>query len=117
MSLFGFGKKKEVNSVPVCACNENSSHGICCDETATGICCIKVLGSGCKSCQQLYENTQEAVKSMGLDLKVEYVTDMEKIVGYGVMSTPALVVNEKVISMGKILKAEEVQKLFHKLGF
>ena len=46
-----------------------------------------------------------------------YVTDMEKVVSYGVMSTPALVVNEKVVSMGKVLKAADVEKLLHKLGF
>ena len=52
------------------------------------------------------------------DLEVEnYVTDMEKVVSYGVMSTPALVVNEKVVSIGKTLKAADVEKLLHKLGF
>ena len=46
-----------------------------------------------------------------------HVTDMEKIMEYGVMSMPALVVNEKVVSMGKVLKATDVEKLLHKLGF
>jgi hypothetical protein len=48
---------------------------------------------------------------------VEYITDMEKVMAYGVMSMPALVVNEQVVSMGKVLKAAEVIKLFGKLGF
>ena len=65
----------------------------------------------------LYKNVQEAVKAMNLNIETEYVTDMQKVVSYGVMSTPALVVNEKVVSMGKILKAADVEKLFHKLGF
>ena len=78
---------------------------------------MKVLGSGCKSCHELYENSQKAVSDMGLSVEVEYVTDMEKVVSYGVMSTPALVVNEKVVSMGKVLKPVDVEKLLRKLGF
>lgn len=76
---------------------------------------IKVLGSGCKSCHQLYENTKEAVKNAGLSVEVEYITDLEKIMEYGVMSMPGLVVNEKVISMGKVLKTSEVEKLLGEL--
>ena len=53
---------------------------------------------------------------MGLSVEVEYITDMEKIMEYGVMSMPALVVNEQVISMGKVLKAADVEKLLDKLG-
>ena len=54
--------------------------------------------------------------SKGLPVEVEYITDMEKVMGYGVMSMPAIVVNEKVVSMGKVLKAADVEKLLHKLG-
>ncbi|MCI9125561.1 MAG: thioredoxin family protein [Eubacterium sp.] len=78
------------------------------------MCCIKVLGSGCKSCHALLESTKEAVKAMGLSVEVEYVTDMQKIMEYGVMSMPALVVNEKVVSMGKVLKIEA--DCFHIFG-
>ena len=78
---------------------------------------IKVLGAGCKSCHELYENTKAAVKNIGFDVEVEYVTDMEKVMEYGVMSMPGLVVNEKVVSMGKVLKAADVEKLLHKLGY
>ena len=63
---------------------------------------IKVLGSGCKSCHQLFENAKQAAALSGAD--VEYITDLQKIMEYGVMSMPALVVNEKVVSMGKVLK-------------
>lgn len=87
----------------------------CCKEAENGICCIKVLGAGCKSCHDQLEYAKSAVKSLGLDVEVEYVTDMEKIMGYGVMSMPAIVVNEKVVSMGKVLKAAEVEKLLGKL--
>ena len=124
MALFNFGKKKEEKKAPACACNcgcptseATEVVNTCCGEAVNGICCIKVLGSGCKSCHALLEATKEAVKNMGLTVEVEYVTDMEKIMEYGVMSMPALVVNEKVVSMGKVLKAAEVEKLLHKLGF
>ena len=77
---------------------------------------VKVLGSGCKSCHALLENTQEAVKAMGKenDIRVEYVTDMEKIMQYGVMSMPALVICEKIASVGKVLKPDEVCTLIEK---
>ena len=78
---------------------------------------IKVLGSGCASCHALYENAKEAVQKMGLAVEVEYVTDLQKVMEYGVMSMPALVVNEKVAAMGKVLKPADVEKLLHKSGF
>lgn len=125
MALFNLGKnKEEENKKPVCACNSGCStsesdkiENDCCNAAKDGICCIKVLGSGCKSCHALLESTKEAVKAMGLSVEVEYVTDMQKIMEYGVMSMPALVVNEKVVSMGKVLKSGDVEKLLHKLGF
>lgn len=121
MALFNFGKKKKAHA---CACNcgcptskVDEIANDCCSEAKDGICCIKVLGAGCKSCHQQYENAKEAVKAMGLSVEVEYITDMEKVMAYGVMSMPALVVNEKVVSMGKVLKAADVEKLLHKSGF
>ena len=56
------------------------------------------------------------MKALGLSAEVEYITDMEKVMGYGAMSMPAIVVNEKVVSMGRVLKAAEVEKLLRKLG-
>ena len=124
MALFNFGKKKEETKAPACACSCGCAASeatevvnTCCGEAVNGICCIKVLGSGCKSCHALLEATKEAVQNMGLSIEVEYVTDMAKIMEYGVMSMPALVVNEKVVSMGKVLKTADVEKLLHKLGF
>ena len=93
------------------------STGCCYGTPAEGICCIKVLGAGCKSCHEQYENAMTAVKAMGLGIEVEYITDMEKVMGYSVMSMPAIVVNEKVVSMGRVLKAADVGKLLHKLGY
>ena len=124
MALFNFGKKKEEEKkAPACACScgcpTSETEEItndCCPEAKDGICCIKVLGSGCKSCHEQYENAKEAVASMGLSVEVEYITDMQKVMEYGVMSMPALVVNEKVVAMGKVLKSADVEKLLHKLG-
>ena len=128
MGLFGLGKKKETQE-PACACNapvEKTKEESCCccgsnpADAGTESCCtgsgdplvsIKVLGAGCKSCHEMYENAKEAVKNAGLSVEVEYITDMEKVMGYGVMSMPALVINEKVVSMGKVLKAADVEKL------
>ena len=136
MALFNFGKKKEEKKTPACCCGGSEpkveesagcccgsapkaeeTTSCCCDAPVEGICCIKVLGAGCKSCHEQYENAKAAVKTMGLDIEVEYITDMEKVMEYGVMSMPAIVVNEKVVSMGKVLKATDVEKLLHKLGY
>ncbi|MGN0442961.1 MAG: thioredoxin family protein [Acutalibacteraceae bacterium] len=123
MSLFNFGKKKEEKKAPDCACScgcsssdESEITKDCCPEAKDGICCIKVLGAGCKSCHAQYENAKEAVKAMGLSVEVEYITDMQKVMEYGVMSMPALVVNEKVVSQGKVLKPADVEKLLEKFG-
>ena len=71
---------------------------------------IKVLGAGCENCHRMYENAKEAVKAKGLDIDVEYVTDLQKVTSYGVMTLPALVINEKVVSAGKVLKKDDILK-------
>ena len=86
-----------------------------CGEALSGLCNVKVLGSGCKNCHNLFEAATEAVNKLGLPVKVEYVTDMERIMGYGVMSMPAVIVNEKVVSAGRVLKAAEAEKLLRGL--
>ena len=75
-----------------------------------------MLGAGCKSCHEQYENVKAAVQAMGLNAAVEYITDLEKVMAYGAMSMPAIVVNEKVVSVGKVLKPAEVEKLLGKPG-
>ena len=119
MSLFG--KKKEEKKEAECGCScgcgntkveDTMVASTCCGEKVDGICCIKVLGSGCKSCHQLYENTLKAVEGMGIE--VEYVTDLQKIMEYGAMSMPALVVNEKVVSVGRVLKPAEISEIVEK---
>lgn len=76
---------------------------------------IKILGSGCKNCVTLAEHAKAAVKEMGIEAEIEKVTDFVKIASYGVMSTPAMVVDEKVVSYGKVLKVVEIQKLLEKV--
>lgn len=121
-----FGKKKEeakaessccntAEAAPEIACccstSECSEEATCCGEKVDGICCIKVLGAGCKSCHELYENAKKAVENLGLNIEVEYITDMEKVMNYGVMSMPALLVNDKIVSVGKVLKQKDVEAL------
>ena len=133
MHLFGFGKKtEEEKKAPACCCGsgeKTEADTACCGgsdaqsgETAcccsgSGISSMKVLGAGCKACHEQYENAKAAVKAMGLNVEVAYITDMEQVMRYGVMRMPAIVVNEKVVSMGKVLKAADVEKLLRKLGY
>jgi small redox-active disulfide protein 2 len=70
---------------------------------------IKVLGPGCANCRNLEKATRQALADLGLDATVEKVTDYPTIAGYGVMSTPALVVDERVLLSGRVPGAEEVQ--------
>ena len=71
---------------------------------------IKVLGSGCPNCKVLEANTKKALDELKKKASVEKVTDMVKIIEYGVMSTPALVVDGKVVSSGRVLSPEEIKK-------
>lgn len=72
---------------------------------------IKVLGTGCAKCVKLYDNVKAALASAGVQADVEKVTDLTAIMGYGVMSTPALVVDGKVVSAGKLLSVAEIAAL------
>ena len=101
MSLFG-SRKKEV------ATDLNPTSW----ETSTAR--IKVLGTGCTKCKALNNATQEAVKELGLNEEVLYVTDATQIAMMGVMSTPALVINNKVVSAGKSLEKAQVIKFLQK---
>ncbi len=72
---------------------------------------FKVLGSGCKKCNLLEEHVRQASQEEGLDIVIEHEKDFSKIAGYGVISTPALVLNEKVVSSGKVLTVDDVKKI------
>jgi small redox-active disulfide protein 2 len=75
---------------------------------------VKILGSGCAKCHQLLEITKAAVKEAGIDANVEDIQDIKKIISYNVISTPALVINEKVVSTGKVLSKKEVTQILQK---
>lgn len=72
---------------------------------------IKVLGPGCPKCQELMKQTQRAVQDLGLDCTVEKVTDIMQITSYGVMMTPALVVDGKVKVTGKVPSLDDIKKM------
>lgn len=75
---------------------------------------LKVLGSGCAKCMELEQAVCTAVKELGLELQTAHVTDFVQIAEYGVMSTPALVLREKVVSSGKVLSVAEIKELLKK---
>lgn len=135
MGLFGVGKKKEEKEA-----TSNCSCGGACtpeaEETTSSCSCggectpeaeakvtdtqekgesVKVLGSGCAKCNGLEANVKTALEQLGMDTAIEHVTDFNVIAAYGVMSTPALVVDGKVVSYGKVLKVEEAVKLLQKV--
>lgn len=76
---------------------------------------VKVLGSGCAKCNQLEAATKEALEQLSIDTAIDHVTDFSKIASYGVMTTPALVVDGKVVSYGKVLKTSEVVEILKKV--
>lgn len=75
---------------------------------------IKVLGTGCKNCKKTEENTKEALAELGIEATVEKVERMEDIIAYGVMKTPALVIDEKVVVMGRIPSVKDIKKILQK---
>jgi len=72
---------------------------------------IQVLGSGCKTCKGLYERTQKAVQAIGLDISVEYITDIKKIVEMNVMSSPVLAIEGKPVLVGTLPDVEKIAEL------
>lgn len=72
---------------------------------------IKILGSGCSSCNDLLKRTEKAVEELGLEANFEKVTDMVQIMSFGVMKTPALVVNGKVKASGRVPSIEDIKDL------
>ncbi len=72
---------------------------------------IEILGMGCSNCSKLYENALEAVRQSGKEVEVLKVEDLQTIMDYGVMSTPALVIDGEVKVKGKVLKVKEIKEL------
>ena len=75
---------------------------------------IKVLGSGCTKCKKLEQLTKEAVAEMGIEARIEKEEDIYKIMQYGVMRTPGLVIDGKVVLTGRLPKSEELKELLTK---
>ncbi len=135
MGLFGFGKTKQEEKVP-CDCGgmctpseiaakKAEQSGCCGDVSAESMSAaqaansegasVKVLGSGCAKCNQLEEATKDALRGLNMDAEIDHVTDFAQIASYGVMTTPALVVDGKVVSYGKVLKSNEVTDILKKV--
>ncbi len=72
---------------------------------------IQILGTGCAKCAKLAENAREAAESLGLDYEMEKVTELNQIMTFGVMTTPALAVDGKVLLTGKVPSAADLEKL------
>lgn len=104
MGLFSKSKKEE----PACC-------GSCQPEAADkGSGGVKVLGSGCAKCNALEQAAREALAELGMETDIDHVTDFAQIAAYGVMTTPALVVDGKVVSYGRVLKKDEAKALIQK---
>ena len=110
MSLFGKKKEEKKES---CGCGNCNTVKVT-EESKTTDAIVKILGGGCAKCNQLEANTIEALKQLGMDTAIDHVKDYAKIASYGVMTTPALVYNEKVLCYGKILKADDIVALLQK---
>jgi small redox-active disulfide protein 2 len=72
---------------------------------------IEVLGPGCPKCKTLEKLTKEVVNENGIHADVEKVDDIEKIISYAIMSTPALVINQKVVAKGRVPSKSEIKEL------
>jgi small redox-active disulfide protein 2 len=72
---------------------------------------IQILGAGCPKCKQLAENTENAARELGVQFEMEKVTDINKIMDFGIMMTPALAVDGVVKSVGKLLSPDEIKKI------
>ncbi len=115
MAVFKFGKKKVEKIENECSCKKTQMSIDKTPEKTEKSSSIKILGSGCPKCNELESNTKKALEQLGMDSDIEHVRDFAKIAEYGVMSTPALVVEGKVISYGKVLKKDELVKLLGKI--
>lgn len=72
---------------------------------------IKILGTGCRACNKLEKNVRTALEELNIDATIEKVENLNDIVDYGIVSTPALVIDEEVVSGGKALPVENIKKL------
>lgn len=109
-----FSKKKEETKDCCCSGNCNVETVQQAEKSQTESSGIKVLGSGCTKCNELEASTKAALTELGMNDIIEHVTDFAQIAAYGVMTTPALVIDGKVTAYGKVLKKDEVIALIQK---
>ncbi len=120
MGLFHFLKKTDGKSKKgeTCfACNVSEEQILHAEGGQDGGSRIKVLGSGCAKCKALEANVIQALQSLGLKEGVDHITDFASIASYGVMSTPALVIDGEVVSSGKLLSVQETVEILKKRKF
>lgn len=122
-NLFGSKKKSGCCGMEIVEEPESCSCGGACEpkpaagekaEINSDITTLRILGTGCKKCHTLEENVKIAVNEMGGGFNVIKVTDINEIASYGAINTPALMMGNKVVSMGKVLKPDEVKKILEK---
>lgn len=75
---------------------------------------IKILGAGCDKCEKSYNNTMKAIEELGVEAQVEKVEDLVSMMKFGVMTTPGIVIDEKVVMVGKIPSVADMKKLIEK---
>lgn len=108
-----FNKKKE--ETKSCCCGGNRTpERIAEAEASKAFVGIKVLGGGCAKCNALESAVRSALEELGMDTAIDHVTDFGQIAAYGVMSTPALVVDGKVVSYGKVLNKAEAKDVIQR---
>ncbi len=107
-----FRKKKE--EATSCCCGSCTPETMELAEAAKSAAGVKVLGSGCAKCRALEEAVRDALTELGMDTSIDHVTDFAQIAAYGVMTTPVLVVDGKVVSYGKALKKDEAKAVIEK---
>lgn len=112
MGLFSRNKGEKKSSCCCGSCTPEAMVRVEADKTSNG---VKVLGSGCAKCNALEQATREALAELGMEIAIDHVTDFTQIAAYGVMTTPALVVDGKVVSYGKVLKKDEAKALIQKV--
>lgn len=110
-----FGKKKKEAASSCCCGGKCDAETMAQAEASKAAASIKVLGGGCAKCNELEAATVAALEELGMNTAIDHVTDFAQIAAYGVMTTPALVVDGKVVSYGKVLKKDEAKAHIQKI--
>ena len=115
MALFGKKKTEGKSTSCCCGCNCNAKSMAKAETAKAEGASVKILGIGCANCNALEVAAKAALEQLGMDTTIDHVTDFSQISAYGVMTTPALVIDGKVVSYGKVLKTDEVVKILQKV--